>query len=266
LSNSVIFSKGAVVRPGTRHLTYCYSPTRMLWDRAADYERTGPLSRVARHMLRTWDVAAARRPDQFIAISRTVAERISRYYRRDAIILPPPTPDIPAGAPRTAGEPYFLVVSRLVPHKNLDIVIDAFNRTCQRLVVVGTGPLKGRLERASGPTVRFAGRVGDTELAGLYAGAQAVVLANEEDWGLTATEAMMQGTPVLALRAGGATETVLEGITGEFFDEPIMESLTDGIRRIRDRAASYDREGIRRYAAQWSFERWSTRICSLVSP
>ncbi|HUO75305.1 MAG TPA: glycosyltransferase [Candidatus Paceibacterota bacterium] len=266
LSNSVLFSKGIVVRPGTRHVSYCYSPSRPLWDRAVDYERRGPFSRLARHMLRTWDFAAAQRPDQFVAISRTAADRIDRYYRRDSIVLPPPTPLLPAGSADPDAAPYFLVVSRLVPHKRLAVIIDAFNRTRTRLVIAGSGPLERSLRRRAGPTVSFAGAVDDTRLAALYRNAIAVVMANDEDWGLTAVEAMAYGTPVLALRDGGATETVLEGVTGEFFDEPIMEAIVDGIKRLTSRLASYDREGIRRYAHQWSEERWAPRMRALIEP
>ena len=264
LSNSVLFSKGVVVRPGTRHMSYCYSPARPLWDRTADYEGRGTAGRLGRHLMRLWDYAAAQRPDQFIAISRTVANRISRYYGRDSVMLPPPTPLLPE--PTVAGDTgnFFLVVSRLVPHKRLPLVIDAFNRTRQRLVIAGDGPLSEHLKRKAGPNVTFVGSPDDTQLAYLYRTASAVVVANCEDWGLTAVEAMSFGTPVLALREGGATETIIEGISGEFFDEPIMEALADGIRRMRNRRGQYDRDGIRRYAVQWSEERWAPRMRALV--
>lgn len=264
ISNSVLFSKGIVVRPGTRHISYCYSPARPLWDRAAQYEHRGPLGRLTAHMLRGWDFAAAQRPDRFIAISRTVSDRIARYYRRDSVVLPPPTPLLPDGTGAGERGTSFLVVSRLVPHKRLDMVIDACNRTRQHLVIAGDGPLRRSLRRRAGPTVRFVGAVSDAELADLYRSARAVIVANAEDWGLTAVEAMTYGTPVLAFREGGSTETVLEGVTGEFFDEPIMESLADGIRRIRDAAARYDHAGIRRYAQQWSEEHWAPRMRALI--
>ena len=145
LSNSVVFSKGIVVRPGTRHLSYCYSPSRPLWDRAAEYEGRGITGRLGRHLMRLWDYAAAQRPDQFIALSRTVADRISRYYRRDSVILPPPTPPLPDASETDDAGRFFLVVSRLVPHKRLLLVIDAFNRTRQRLVIAGDVPLLRQL-------------------------------------------------------------------------------------------------------------------------
>lgn len=264
LSSSVMFAKGAVVRPGTRHICYCYSPSRMLWDRAASYERRGALSSLARHALRSWDHAAAQRPDELVAISRTVADRIAKYWRRDAVILPPPVLPARDAVPHAAERPYFLAVARLVPHKNLDILVDAFNKIRQPLIIAGEGPLRRSLTRRAGPTVHIAGWQSDAALASLYAGAAAVVVPNEEDFGLTAVEAMTYGKPVLALRAGGATETVLEGATGEFFDDPIPEAVADGVRRIRSALQSYDATGIRRHAEHWSQERWSVRMRTLV--
>ena len=264
LSSSVMFSKGAVVRPDTRHICYCYSPSRMLWDRAATYERTGPASGLMRHALRSWDHAAAQRPDQLVAISRTVADRISKYWRRDALVLPPPVNPALSVTPHTEGHPYFLAVSRLVPHKMLGTLIDAFNKTGAHLVIVGDGPLKHSLRRRAGPNIRLAGWQSDEKLAAFYAGASAVVVPNDEDFGLTAVEAMTYGKPVLALRAGGAMETVLEGVTGEFFDDAIPEAMADGIKRIRAAMSSYDPAGIRKHADQWSEERWVGRMRRLV--
>lgn len=264
LSSSVMFAKGAVVRPGTRHISYCYSPSRMLWDRAASYERRGIFSSLARHALRSWDHAAAQRPDELVAISRTVADRIAKYWRRDAVVLPPPVVPARDAVPHDAGHPYFLAVARLVPHKGLGVLVDAFNKTRQHLVIAGDGPLLRTLARRAGPTVRIAGWQSDDALASLYAGAAAVVIPNEEDFGLTAVEAMTYGKPVLALRAGGATETVLEGVTGEFFDDPIPEAIADGVRRIRAALLAYDAAGIRRHADRWSQERWAVRMRTLV--
>jgi len=263
LSSSAMFAKGAVVRPGTRHISYCYSPSRMLWDRAAAYERRGILSAAARHALRSWDQAAAQRPDELVAISRTVADRIGKYWRRNAVVLPPPVMPARDAVPQES-RPYFLAVARLVPHKGLDVLVDAFNKIRQPLIIVGDGPLRRALARRAGPTVRIAGWQSDDALAALYAGATAVVVPNEEDFGLTAVEAMTYGKPVLALRAGGVTETVLEGVTGEFFDDPIPEAVADGVRRIRGALPSYDAAGIRRHAEHWSQERWSVRMRTLV--
>ncbi len=265
VSSSVLFSKGIVVRPDTRHLCYCYSPARMLWDRAGSYERTGTASRLYRHLMRSWDQSAAQRPDELIAISRTVADRISKYYRRQAIVVPPPMRAVTEGTDRLVpqGE-YYLIVARMVPHKSLDMALSAFAKLRHRLVVVGDGPLKNRIARRASPNITLTGWVSDEELDGLYRNCRAVIVPNDEDWGLTAVEAMAHGKPVLALRKGGATETVVEGVTGEFFDDPIPEALADGIKRIRANSGSYDPFHISAHASQFGEAQFQTRMRALV--
>lgn len=262
LSSSVAFSKGVIVRPGTRHICYCYSPSRMLWDRAASYERRGIGQQIVRHALRAWDVSAAKRPDQMIAISQTVAARISTYYRRDSLVIPPPV-SMPEAVPTTAGD-YFLVVSRILPHKNLEMLLEAFGKLKHRLVIAGDGPLLDAHRKHAGSNVTFTGWVSDADRDRLYAGCRAVIVPNEEDFGLTAVEAMAHGKPVLALRKGGATETVLEGITGEFFDDPIPAALADGVRRLNDAYSRYAVPAIRAHALQWSEEHFDTRMRAVI--
>ncbi len=265
ISSSVAFAKGLVIRPGTRHFCYCYSPTRMLWDRAAAYERKGALSHVVRHALRMWDQSAAKRPDQMIAISQTVADRIAKYYRRDAIVIPPPASVMRFDAYVPYAEPgYFLAVGRLVPHKNFGILVEAFNKLRYRLIIVGDGPLRRRLAAKAGPNTSFWGPASDEELASLYNHCQAAIIANEEDFGLTAVEAMAHGKPVLALRAGGATETVIEGVTGEFFDDAIPEAVADGVRRIANKSKEYDRQTMQEQADRYSTDKFVARITSLA--
>ncbi|MCC6934301.1 MAG: glycosyltransferase [Candidatus Yanofskybacteria bacterium] len=265
ISSSVLFSKGVVVRPGTRHISYCYSPSRMLWDRSAAYERRGVFSRLYRHGLRLWDAAAAQRPDELVAVSATSASRIAKYYRRSAVIVPPPTRTVQRFDENRTGIDggFFLIVARLVPHKELDLVIGAFAKLRYRLVIVGDGPLRSRLARRASENITLMGAVSDERLDELYSACQAVVVPNEEDWGLTAIEAMAHGKPVLALRRGGATETILEGVTGEFFDDPIPEALADGIKRIKGSMRSYDPEYIRAHASQWNTERFEQRMRTL---
>lgn len=265
ISSSVLFSKGIVVRPDTRHLCYCYSPSRMLWDRNAVYERRGISSALYRHALRAWDQAAAQRPDEMIAISNTVSTRIAKYYRRHSYVVPPPTRSAGAGI-RPTGLPdeYYLVVSRMVPHKSLDMVLDAFAKLRYRLVVVGDGPDRDRIRERAGDNISFTGWISDEALDGLYEHCSAVIVPNEEDWGLTAIEAMIHGKPVLALRKGGATESVLEGSTGEFFDDPIPEALADGIKRLRTNSGRYDSTAIRAHAGQWGTARFEQRMRQMV--
>src|SRR6185436_5520005 len=149
----------------------------------------------------SWDSQAAHRPDQMVAISRTVADRISKYYRRDAIIVPPPVRISPnTNGYQLMANDYWLVVARLVPHKNLDMVLEAFAKLRHNLVIVGDGPLRRHLTKKAGPNVTFAGQVSDGQLDTWYAYCKAVIVPNEEDFGLTAVEAMAHGKPVLALR------------------------------------------------------------------
>ncbi len=272
ISSSVTFSKGLVLRPGTRHICYCYSPSRMLWDRNAEYERRGILSGLTRHFLRIWDRSSADRVDQFIAISKTVQDRIKKYYGRDSIVIYPPTHKWAEGSGQKAVlEPtklqatsYYLLVSRLHPHKNIDIAIEAFNKLGYNLAIVGDGPLRKRLEKISNRNIFFTGPVNDATLAACYQSCKALIMPQEEDFGLTPLEAMSFGKPVLALRKGGALETIQEGITGEFFDDPIPEALADGVKRLNQNYNSYNPDLIRQQSSQFSLDRFKEEIKKVI--
>jgi len=151
-----------------------------------------------------------------------------------------------------------------VPHKSLEVVMDAFAKLKYRLVIVGDGPLWGSLTKRAGTNISFTGWVSDAELDGLYERCRAVIIPNEEDWGLTALEAMAHGKPVLALRRGGATETIIEGVTGEFFDDAIPEALADGMKRIRSAIQKYDTAHIRNHASQYGADQFRARMRTLV--
>lgn len=265
VSSSVMFSKGVVTRTRTRHISYCYSPSRMLWDRNAEYERRGPFSRLLRHGLRLWDFQAAQRPDVMLAISKTVRGRIAKYYRRDSLVMYPPLLTGMSNSESLIANKegdYYLAVGRLVPHKNFGVLIDAFNKLQRQLVIVGSGPLERALRRRADACIRIVSDADDTALATWYAGCRALVLPNEEDFGLTAVEAMAYGKPVLALRAGGATETVREGITGEFFDDSIPEALAEGVLRLEQ--GTYDPDIIRKAVEPFA-KRFDREILALVN-
>lgn len=268
ISSSVFFSKGLVVKPRTRHICYCFSPTRPLWDRAAEYERTSWPSRAIRHILRIWDRHAADRVDQFVAISEHVKKRIQKYYQRDALVIYPPlslaAQDAAGELPLAIPKPFYLIVSRLHTYKNVHIAVDTFNKLGYTLVIVGTGPAQKRLERMAKSNIWFLGFQDDKTVAALYANCRAFIMPQEEDFGLTALEAMNAGKPVLALRRGGALETVVEGVTGEFFDDPIPEGLADGVRRLNDRYDRYDASVMREHARRFSDERFRSSMHFLV--
>jgi len=179
--------------------------------------------------LRIWDRLAADRVDEFIGISHAVAQRIRKYYRREAAVIYPPVDTARYRLDTSIGE-YFLVVSRLVPYKRVDLAVAACSETGQSLLVVGDGPEYARLKQMAGPNVKFLGRLSDEEIAKLYAKCQAFIFPGNEDFGITPVEAQAAGRPVIAYRAGGALETVKEGVTGEFFDRQEADSLVQALK------------------------------------
>jgi glycosyltransferase involved in cell wall biosynthesis len=250
---SSAFSYGVLTRPETPHVSYCLTPARFLWN-YHDYARReslGPLTRVALAplltWLRAWDVQAARRVDHFVAISRLVESRIRKYYGRESSLIYPAI-DVGRFQPALAGEveDYYLVVSRLIPYKRIDLAVKAFGKLGLPLKIVGGGRDRAALERIATPNVQFLGRVSDADLGLLYARCRAFIFPGEEDFGLTPLEAQAAGRPVIAFGAGGALETVTEGVTGEFFRAASAESLAESVAGFR--AGRYDPTEIRRRA------------------
>lgn len=273
ISSSVIFSKGLVLSLKTRHICYCYSPTRFLWDRHSEYENKSWQSVLARHLLRIWDHQAAARVDEFVAISEHVKDRIRKYYQRETRVIYPPLtlkPEINTKFNLSDQEildtEYYLIVSRLYPHKNLNIAIKAFNKLNLPLIIIGGGPeyknLKSQILNLK--NIKMPGFVSDEELPHYYQNCKAFIMPQEEDFGLTPVEAMSYGKPVLALRKGGALETVVEGVTGEFFDDPIPEGLADGIRRLNENYSKYDSETIKIHSKKFSRDIFRQKVLELV--
>lgn len=223
------------VEPTTGLLCYCHSPARFLYgDR--DYLEPAALPPGVRHAmhavfsgLRRSDRRAAERVDRFIANSRNVAARIERTYRRHATVIYPPV-DLPSFDPSIPPEDWFLVVSRLVPHKRVDLAVRACTRYGIPLKVVGTGRSESELRSIAGPTVEFLGRLDDHDVQALMARCKGFILAGSEDFGISAVEAQAAGRPVIAFGAGGALESIIPGETGIFFYERTAESLWDAVR------------------------------------
>lgn len=261
LSSSAFFAQGVVLKPKTRHICYSYSPMRSLWDRNCEYRGAAFL----RHILRMWDRQASARVDEYVAISQHVRNRIRKFYQRDARVIYPPLIRLPPPCKIIPHKPgFYLIVSRLYSYKNIALAIDTFNKLGCQLVVIGGGPARRHLERMSGPTISLVGRLDDATMAAYYRDSRAFIMPQEEDFGLTALEAMSFGKPVLALRRGGALETVKEGISGEFFDDPIPEALADGVRRLNERYDSYNPEYIRKLVQPFSRERFRQEIEKLI--
>ncbi len=235
LSSSSAFAHGILTNSRPRHVCYVHSPARYLWDRTHDVLGRSPLllhralSKTF-HDLRRWDADAGDRPDTLLAASKTVQRRIELYWRRQSAVVTPPIDDFWLHQPARSGPgAYDLVVSTLATYKRIDIAIEAANRLKRTLVIVGRGPAEARLRAIAGPTVRFAGHVEGIALRDLYAGATALLVPGEEDFGLAPLEAMACGTPVIAYGRGGATETVKHGVAGLLYADQTPDALADAI-------------------------------------
>lgn len=266
LSSSSAYAKGAIPRPGALHVCYCHTPMRFGWRTGSYVERegidagTGWALSLLLTWLRTWDVVSAQRVDVFVANSQGVAERIRRYYNRDAVVIPPPV-DLP---PYVEAEPedVYLAGGRFVPYRRLDLVVQAFTALKLPLIVFGDGRDRERLQRLAGPNVRFAGRVSDQELQQLYRRCRAYVTAFEEDAGIQPVEAMAAGRPVVAYAAGGARETVIDGQTGTFFYQQSPAALAVAV--AHSRGVDWNAAAIRRHAEQYGRERFQERVTALI--
>lgn len=272
VSTSHCAAKSVVPNGRSYHICYCHSPMRYAWDQFDAYfgpERLGTvgsaLARPVMGWLARWDRATANRVDAFVANSRFVAGRIGRYYNRQASVLHPPVDTQFFTPGDTPPQPYFLVVSALVPYKRIDVAIRAALRLGVHLKIVGTGPDLARLRQAAGSSasIEFLGSIDPVSLREEYQGAQALVLPAEEDFGIAPVESMACGRPVVALGRGGALETVVPGVTGvlvEAADEKLfaeaMRAAATGFEDPRPLAA---------HAAQFSVARFETGFASLLT-
>jgi glycosyltransferase involved in cell wall biosynthesis len=254
ISNKSGFCHGVVLPPGTRHFCYCLTPTRYLWN-YHDYVQREEIGGLARRLLplllpflRQWDFAAAQRVDHFAVISTAVQQRVAQYYRRDSVIIFPPV-ETDRFVPQESVDDYFLIVSRLIPYKRIDLAIEACNQLGRPLWIAGDGRDRPRLERLAGDNVRFLGRVPDDELPELYARCRAFIFPGEEDFGIAPVEAQAAGRPVVAYAVGGAVDTVVDGQTGALFSRPTADSLAGALQKLDD--LSFDPPSIRQHARQF---------------
>ena len=247
-------AKGVVTSSGTRHVCYCHTPMRYLWDLYPAYRNEWTRARWKRALmtpltnyLRLWDYASAARVDEFIANSENVRRRIWKTYRREShVIRPPVAVDTFYWKPP---EDYYLIVSELVPYKRVDAAVRAFGLNGRKLRIVGGGPEYKALKRAAKSNIEFCGRVDDEDLRELYARCRAFLMPGEEDFGITAVEALASGKPVIAWGRGGAVESV-PGFGGRFYDDP--EGLSDAIEGWDKCESEFDPSAVQAYAAQFS--------------
>jgi glycosyltransferase involved in cell wall biosynthesis len=265
----VIVSSSHCVAKGVRalgkpHLSYCHTPMRYIWDRFDDYfPRSKPIQRAGAKIvaarLRKWDVETAGEVTRFVANSRFVRDRIARYYQRHADLIHPFVDDAFLGAPLAdeRGD-YHLVLSALVPYKNVELAIAAIEASRRKLVVLGGGPLLEHFARRASPNVELAGSVERSRIIEMLSRARSLILPGVEDFGITPLEAMALGTPVVALGHGGVRDSVVDGRTGIFFDRAEVEPLRRALDEVEGRP--WDRAALRSRAAEFSRTRFMAQF------
>jgi glycosyltransferase involved in cell wall biosynthesis len=268
ISSSSAAVKGLTPPPGVPHLCYCHSPARYIWSRRDDYGGRSPLAQLrsaglrlyANHFKR-WDLAKTRTVTRFLANSAYTASQIRDCFGADAAVVHPPVrTDYFTPGPSTPREDFWLVVSALEPYKRIDLAIDAARLANKRLVIAGSGSQRTALERRAGPTVRFAGRVGDAELLSLYRQASVLLFPQIEDFGIVAAEAQACGLPVAARAAGGALDIIQAGSTGSLFLEPTPQSLA----RAAQEATRCDPAACRAAAARFAESVFDSAILAQI--
>ncbi len=268
LSNKSGFCHGAQADADTLHICYCLTPTRYIWQLEAYIAREG-LGRIAEMglrplvaMLKRWDYAAAQRVDHFIAISSDIQKRIKTYYNRDSVIIYPPVDVKRFASIQAEPEDYFLVVSRLIPYKRIDLAIQAATRLGVPLKIGGQGRDLDRLKELAGPTVEFLGFVPDEDLPRLMARCKAFLFPGLEDFGITPVQAQAAGRPVIAFGDGGALDTVIPGKSGEYFYEMTVDSLADLMRSFD--TSAYDPAWLRNHAINFDQHMFQGQMASFV--
>lgn len=267
LSNKSGFCHGVHTGPQTLHICYCLAPTRYVWELDAYLlrEGLGPLVSLALRpliaLLKRWDYAAAQRVHHFIAISREIQARIKKYYDRDSIIIYPPV-DTARFVPADHFEDFYLVVSRLIPYKRIDLAVEACTRLNLPLKIAGRGRDLDRLRQIAGPTVEFLGYVTDEQVADLMARCKALLFPGLEDFGITPVQVQAAGRPVIAFKGGGALDTVIDGVTGILFEEQTVESLMDAIQRFDP--AAFDPAVLRAHAQQFDAQVFRDRLQAYI--
>jgi len=260
-------AKGVITRPSTRHICICLTPTRYLWSGYNEYF-SNPVIRFFSYpavwYLRVWDSIASRRPDKIIAISTNVKKRIEKYYSLASIVINPPLMldgKVQKSAKKVPGN-FFLVVSRLVAYKRVDLAIKACNTLGLNLKIVGSGSEEKRLKSMAGPTIEFVGQVTDEELFSYYISCKALIFPGREDFGLTMVEAQSFGKPVIAYGAGGALDIIIKGQTGEFFDSKTPSSLVKVLKNFIP--SRYNKENCIRNSERFSYKEFKKKLLNFL--
>lgn len=268
ISSSSAYAKGVKKNPHAKHVCYCHTPMRFAW-RYQDYIQDEDIGFIAKKYLpilleplRRWDIKTSKEVDYFVVNSDVVKERVKTCYNRDSTKIYPPV-DTTIFRPEEKQEDYYLIVSRLVPYKHINVAISAFSRLGMPLKVVGDGPDLRRLKRMAGKNIEFLERIiNDNKVAGYYAKCKALIQTGEEDLGLAPLEAAACGRPTIAYGKGGACETIIDGKTGLLFKEQTVESLIDAINKFEK--MTFNSGEIRRHAENFSKEKFIERMSKFL--
>ncbi len=267
ISSTTVAAKGIITKPDTLHISYCHTPPRYLWEPDTDPRaRKGKFSWLREatiHNMRLWDRVAADRVDKFVANSKYIAKRIKKYYGRDAAVIYPGV-DTNKFTPGdiTDVKDYYLFVSRLVDYKRCDIVVEAFNKLNIPLKVIGRGPEREKLMKIANDNIEFLGYLSDDDMKKYYREAKAFIFAAEEDFGIVPVEAMACGRPVIAFGKGGATESVVENVTGVFFPEQTAASVIEAVNNFD--SSKFNPDLIRKHAEKFSVDRFKKEILDYI--
>lgn len=267
ISSSSAWAKAVRTPPGARHICYCHTPMRWVWDyeRYVAREGFGVLTQLAlRPLVRAlerWDVATSGRPTHLVSNSQVVQERVRRCWGRESELLHPPVETTRFAVGRGRGDSY-LVVARLAHYKRIDLAVSAFTELGMPLQIIGNGPARASLEKLAGPTVTFRGFVDDAGVADAMQNCRGLIFPGEEDFGITPLEANACGRPVIAFGAGGAVETVHDGITGVLFAEQTAASLAAAVRRAE--STPWDAQAIRAHAERYSVAGFEAAFRAIV--
>ncbi len=237
------FAKSIITKPRTQHICYLLTPTRYFWSHKKNYLSNKLISYLVSgyiDQIKKWDRVAAQRPDKIISISETVKNRCLKYYKRNSEVVYPGfdvsywknIKDSTFAKASVDRQKYFLIVSRLEPYKKVDLVIRVFNKSSRPLIIVGEGSEEKKLKQIAGNNITFLSKLSDVELGNLYSNALALIMPQEEDFGLVSIEAQFFGCPIIAYKKGGAVESVIDGKTGIFFNHQIESSLAGAIERF----------------------------------
>lgn len=269
ISSSNSFAHGIITKPGTCHISYCHSPMRYVWDWYNEYLKENKIGfglkglyiRNLLHKIRIWDRVSADRVDYWIANSSNVQNRIKKYYLKDSSVIYPSV-DVEKIKFSELSKDYYIIVSRLEPYKKVRIAVEAFNKLGKKLCIIGEGSELLELKSIAKDNIEFLGWQSDESMHKYLENARAFVFAGEEDFGITPVEAMAAGKPIIAYKKGGVKESVIEGITGVFFNDPTADSLAEAVTKFEQE--TFDPKICRKRAEEFSEDNFIKNLTNFV--